>query len=139
MGLTGTTTHKSCGKKSVIKTKKEIKMSQKKYDLAVKTGTYINGQGEEKGRYENIGAVMVGENGPFLMLKTTFNPAGVPNPDNRDSILVSCFEPQQRQQPVQQQQQQQQQPRQQQQQQQDQRMGDGVQQNTQNNDFDIPF
>jgi hypothetical protein len=66
---------------------------KKVYDLAVKVGEYTDGNGNNKGRYENIGAVMKGDKGPFLMLKRTFNPAGVPNPDNRDSVLISCFEP----------------------------------------------
>lgn len=65
----------------------------KKYDIAVKTGSYTNAQGEEKGRYENVGAVMSGENGPFLIVKRTFNPAGVPNPDGRDTVILSLFEP----------------------------------------------
>ncbi len=69
-------------------------MAQKLYDVTVKTGEYTNNQGETKGRYENIGSMMQGDNGPFLILKRTFNPAGVPNPDNKDSVICSCFEPQ---------------------------------------------
>lgn len=72
-------------------------MAQKLYDLTVKTGEYTNGQGETKGRYENVGSVMQGDNGQFVILKRTFNPAGVPNPDGKDSVLLSCFEPQQNQ------------------------------------------
>lgn len=68
------------------------------YDVVVKTGEYTNGQGEQKSRYENIGTMMQGDNGPFLILKRTFNPAGVPNPDNKDSVIVSLFEPQNQQQ-----------------------------------------
>ena len=68
-------------------------MATIKYNLAVKTGSYTNGQGEQKNRYENIGSVFQGDNGPFVILKRTFNPAGVPNPENKDSIIVSCFEP----------------------------------------------
>ena len=64
------------------------------YDVVVKTGEYQS-NGETKGRYENIGTMMQGDNGPFLILKRTFNPAGVPNPDNKDSVIVSLFEPQQ--------------------------------------------
>ena len=67
---------------------------QKLYDAVVKTGEYQS-NGETKGRYENIGSVMQGENGQFLILKRTFNAAGVPNPDNKDSVIVSFFEPQQ--------------------------------------------
>ena len=68
----------------------------KKYDLAVKTGEYQK-DGQTKGRYENVGSVMQGENGPYLILKRTFNPAGIANPDNRDSVIISCFEPNERQ------------------------------------------
>ena len=68
-------------------------MANKMYDVVVKTGEYQS-NGETKGRYENIGKMMQGDNGPFLILKRTFNPAGVPNPDNKDSVIVSLFEPQ---------------------------------------------
>lgn len=66
---------------------------QKLYDLTVKTGEYTNSQGETKGRYENVGSVMQGDNGQFVIMKRTFNPAGVPNPENKDSVILSCFEP----------------------------------------------
>lgn len=67
--------------------------AKKKYDAVVKTGSYtING--EEKGRFLNVGSVMVNDKGePFLILNRTFNPAGVPNPDGRDSVIVSFYEP----------------------------------------------
>ena len=67
-------------------------MAQKLYDLVVKTGEYQS-NGETKARYENIGSVMQGDNGQFAIMKRTFNPAGVPNPDGKDSIIVSMFEP----------------------------------------------
>ena len=75
----------------------------KTHDLVVKVGEYTNNQGETKSRYENIGAVMSGkDDGSYIMLKRTFNPAGVPGNADRDSILVSMFEPQNRsQQPAQ--------------------------------------
>lgn len=65
---------------------------QKLYDAVVKTGEYTDAQGNTKGRYENVGSVMQGDNGQFLILKRTFNAAGVPNPDNKDSVIVSFFE-----------------------------------------------
>jgi hypothetical protein len=68
-------------------------MATKKYDAAVKVSTYTDSNGEQKGRYENIGSVMMGEDGPYMILKRTFNAAGVPNPDNRDSVIVSFFAP----------------------------------------------
>lgn len=68
-------------------------MATKKYDLAVKTGSYTNRDGEEKNRYENIGSVWQGDNGLYIVLKRSFNPAGVPFREGSDSIFVSCFEP----------------------------------------------
>lgn len=65
--------------------------AKKLYDAAVKTGEYTDGTGQTRGRYENIGAVLQSDNGPYLMLKRTFNPAGVPS--DRDSIIVSLFKP----------------------------------------------
>jgi hypothetical protein len=61
-------------------------------DLAVKTGTYESG-GQTKGRYLNVGSVMEDDNGgKFLMIDRTFNPAGVPNPDNRSNVIISMFD-----------------------------------------------
>jgi len=69
-------------------------MSSKKYDLAVKVGTYQTPDGKEKGRYENVGAVIERpEGGKFILLNRTFNPAGVPNPDGRSTVIISMFEP----------------------------------------------
>lgn len=68
--------------------------TQKIYDLAVKVGEYQDRDGNNKGRYQNVGAVMQKEDGgKFIMLERWFNPAGVPNPDNRSNVLLSMFEP----------------------------------------------
>ncbi len=67
-------------------------MTKKIKDLAVKVGSYVK-DGKEKGRYINIGMVMQKDDGgEFILLNRTFNPAGVPNPDNKDSIIVSSFD-----------------------------------------------
>ena len=68
----------------------------KKYDVVAKIGEYQS-QGETKNRYLNVGAIMSGEHGPYLLLNKTFNPAGVPGDPNKDSILLSLFEPRDRQ------------------------------------------
>jgi len=68
----------------------------KKYDIAVKVGEYEK-NGETKSKYENIGVMLKGEHGPYILLKRTFNPAGVPNPNNRDTVLISLFEPKEKQ------------------------------------------
>ena len=62
-------------------------------ELAVKTGSYTDRDGNTKGRYKNVGSLMESDDGSkFILLDTTFNPAGVPNPDNRDNVLISIFE-----------------------------------------------
>lgn len=65
----------------------------KKYELAVKVGSYTDRNGQEKNRYQNIGVVMDKGNGPFLLLNRHFNPAGVPCDPQKDSIIVSMFKP----------------------------------------------
>lgn len=75
-------------------------MAKKLYDLAVKTGSYTNNAGETKGRWQNVGALMQGDDGgKFIMLAKWFNPAGLPDLSGKnatsESILVSLFEPKQ--------------------------------------------
>lgn len=66
-------------------------MVKKLYDAAVKVGSYVDNSGREKGRYQNVGVVLEGKYGPYLLMNRYFNPAGVPcNPD-KDSIIVSLF------------------------------------------------
>jgi hypothetical protein len=65
----------------------------KQYDIAVKVGEYTDREGNTKGRYMNVGAVIQGDKGPYIVLDRTFNPAGVPNPDGRSSVLLSLFAP----------------------------------------------
>ena len=61
-------------------------------DLAVKTGSYVVNN-ETKNRYENIGAIMEGQDGSkFMFLKRSFNPAGVPFKDGSTDIIVSMFD-----------------------------------------------
>ena len=60
-------------------------MSKKVYDLSVKIG--------EK-NWLNVGAVLEKDDGGrFIILERSFNPAGVPNPDNKSSLIISMFEP----------------------------------------------
>lgn len=64
-------------------------------DLAVKTGSYQDRDGKEKGRYENVGGLFKSDDGSvFVMLKRTFNPAGVPDLSGKggDSIVIGAFD-----------------------------------------------
>ena len=73
--------------------------SKKIRDIVVKVGEYQDrNSGQTKGRFENVGALMESDNNGeismFIMLKRTFNPAGVPGQDGRESLLLSCYVPQ---------------------------------------------
>lgn len=62
-------------------------------DAVVKTGEYTNNNGETKARYENVGSGWKSDDGSFMVtLKRTFNPAGVPNPDNKDQVVISLYD-----------------------------------------------
>jgi hypothetical protein len=64
---------------------------KKVYDLACKVGSYQK-DGETKNRYENVGAIMENDNGKFMFLKRTFNPAGIDS-EGKESIIISMFVP----------------------------------------------
>lgn len=65
--------------------------SRKIADLTVKVGEYQK-DGQTKGRYVNIGVLMEKEDrSHFILLERTFNPAGAPNPENKQSVIVSIF------------------------------------------------
>lgn len=67
--------------------------TRKIYDLAVKTGSYTDAGGNPKNRYVNAGAIWEKDDGSkFITINRTFNPAGVPNPDNKESIVLSQFD-----------------------------------------------
>ena len=59
-------------------------------DLAVKTGEYTTKDGQTKGRYLNVGCIMEGDKGSFILLDKTFNPAGIQSENG--SALISIFD-----------------------------------------------
>jgi hypothetical protein len=66
----------------------------KLFDLSVVVGVYTDRNNEQKKRWKTIGAAFEGKDGGmFLTIDRTFNPAGVPTEDGRDSIMVSMFPP----------------------------------------------
>ena len=70
----------------------------KKYDLAAKVGTYEK-NGETKGRYKNVGLILENEEGKkMVMIDPTFNFAAVRREDGKDMVMVSMFEPKDKQQ-----------------------------------------
>lgn len=73
-------------------------MARKTHDLSVVVGEYKDRDGNVKKRYQNVGALMEGDNGPFIMLAKWFNPAGIQDSRGGESLLVSCFAPREQQQ-----------------------------------------
>ena len=72
-------------------------MPQKIKDLAVKTGSYVNRDGDTKGRYENVGSILQMDDGSkIILLKRCFNPSGVPFKEGSDQIIISMFDPKER-------------------------------------------
>ena len=67
----------------------------KKYDVVAKVGEYQDRNGETKPRWKNVGAVVTTDKGHALLIDKTFNPAGLAEPD-RESVLLSLFEPKER-------------------------------------------
>lgn len=66
---------------------------RKKYDVVVKIGERNDG----KAVWQNVGVMMDGDRGPFLLINRSFNPAGVPVRNPQDpSVLCSLFEPKDR-------------------------------------------
>lgn len=66
----------------------------KKFDVVVCVGTYTDRTGAEKKRWKTVGALIEGRDGkPFLTLDRTFNPAGLDVEKGRDSVILSLFEP----------------------------------------------
>lgn len=87
-------------------------MATKLYDCMVATSTYKDRNGNDKRHWENIGSIWQdkdnnGNSYCYMMMKRTFNPAGIEAREGSDSIRISLFKPKQNEtQNVQQQQQQ---------------------------------
>jgi hypothetical protein len=66
----------------------------KKYDLAIKTGSYQSNSGETKNRYENVGEIHAGKDGGFYARVNPFRLMGLcmaAIARGDDSMLVSLF------------------------------------------------
>lgn len=62
--------------------------NKKTHDLVAKVG-----ERDGKAIWKNVGVLMEGDKGPYVLLDKTFNPAGVPSQDGKTSIILSAFEP----------------------------------------------
>jgi len=72
--------------------------TKKLYDMAVRTGEFTDKEGNTKGKFLNVGAILEtekddGSKNRYMLLDRTFNPAGVVSPDGRSNVMVSLFKP----------------------------------------------
>jgi hypothetical protein len=63
----------------------------KKYDVVASNGKYIGKDGTEKTRWVNVGSIMENDKGLYMVMSRTFNPAGLPNPNNNETCFLSLF------------------------------------------------
>lgn len=68
-------------------------MTKKLYDICASIGKLNDHNGNSKNRYINVGAVLLGEHGPFITLNAHFNPAGIQRKEDSSSIVLSLFKP----------------------------------------------
>ena len=62
-------------------------------DLVVITGTYTDADGKSKHSHTNVGSLMQNKDGgKYLLLKKTFNPAGVMSSPEHSHISVSFYD-----------------------------------------------
>jgi hypothetical protein len=66
-------------------------------DIVVKVREYQDRDGNKKAQWANVGTLMRGDDGnEFILLDRHFNPAGIANPENRGNVLLSMFDPKER-------------------------------------------
>ena len=67
---------------------------KKVYDLAVRTSSYTDKEGQEKSSWLNIGSIWKNnDDNQFMLLKAAFNPAAIERKPSSDCITVAMFEP----------------------------------------------
>jgi|SaaInl85LU_5_DNA_1037374.scaffolds.fasta_scaffold43490_2 hypothetical protein len=67
-------------------------MAKKLYDIAVANGKYTDKEGNEKNSYKNIGVILEGDNGPYMLLERSVNLAGFAvNDKSPNTVLASMF------------------------------------------------
>lgn len=60
-------------------------------DIVAVVGTYQDRDGNEKKQYRNVGRLLRNDNGEFMVVDRTFNPAGMPGADSQ--VFLSLFNP----------------------------------------------
>ncbi len=65
-------------------------------ELAVVVGSYQK-DGQTKKKYKNVGSLMQMDDGSqMILLDRSFNPAGIPHKEGSENIILSMFDPKQK-------------------------------------------
>jgi len=64
----------------------------KLYDVKIKSGEYTDREGNTKGRWVDVGVVMEGDGGPYMLLNPGINLAAYIK-DGRSTVIASMFAP----------------------------------------------
>ena len=74
-------------------------MAQKLYDLTVIASSYTNMAGQKKNHYVNVGSVWQDDRGgQYISIQAHVNFSAFPRKDGSESVIVSMFEPKDKQQ-----------------------------------------
>ncbi|MGB0718228.1 MAG: hypothetical protein ACPGO7_02750 [Alphaproteobacteria bacterium] len=69
-------------------------MPRRLNDLSVVVKEYTDNTGQQRKEYKNVGVEMEADDGGrYLLLDRSFNPAGIPNPQNRSNLIINFYEP----------------------------------------------
>ena len=71
----------------------EVITLNKIFNLAVKSRSYKDKNGNDKAVWKSVGSLMEHDGNKFIMLDASFNPAGVPRKDGSDCINIYLFTP----------------------------------------------
>ena len=67
--------------------------AQRIREIKVPVGEYTDQSGQKRTRWETIGSLWAGDKNDFIVLKKTFNPAGLESsPNNKHTVLLNCFD-----------------------------------------------
>lgn len=65
-----------------------------KHDLCVAVRKYTDADGKEKNQWQKVGVELETDSGGrIILLDRWFNPAGLPDPENRGTVMLSLFDP----------------------------------------------
>jgi hypothetical protein len=60
--------------------------------IKARVGSYQGSDGTTKNRYIEVGKLIEGERGPYILLSKWFSPAGIETEAGRDSVILSIFD-----------------------------------------------